>query len=792
MQISENWLREWVSPVKTGKELAHQITMAGLEVDAIEAAAPAFSGVVVAQVATTRAHPNADSLTICEVFDGSATHQVVCGAPNVRAGLVVPFARIGALLPGDFAIKKAKLRGEESFGMLCGAAEIGLEDRVDGLLELPTDAPIGADVRDYLKLDDNLIEVDLTPNRADCLSVRGIAREVAALNALAFVEPQVTPLTASLDEHKAVQLQAPAACPRYLGRIIRHVDVSRTSPLWLVEKLRRAGVRSVDVVVDVTNLVLLELGQPLHAFDLDKLQGDMCVRLAQPGEKLTLLNEQALTLEADTLVIADQVQAQALAGVMGGAAAAISATTRHIFLECAFFAPLALAGKARRYGLHTDASHRFERGVDWQLQARAMELATTLILALAGGEAAQVKQAVSDEHLPLPVCVPFSAARANHLLALDLAADEMAAMLSRLGFELVASAAGCWQVTAPSWRFDIEREEDLIEEVARLYGYDKLPSRLPAAAGVVARVPETQVLLRRQADLLVDRGYREAISYSFVEPGLLAAITPTEQGMPLVNPISQELSVMRTSLWAGLLTAARYNLNRQVDGLRLFESGLRFVQRDGALQQENMLAGLSFGPVAWHHWQGKGRNVDFYDLKGDVEALLALAGDESMYRFEPATHHALHPGQSAAVYRAEQCLGYLGRIHPALAEKLDVSADIYLFELSLEGLQSSSLPAFASLSDQPAVRRDLAFSVAQEVPASRVIDAIRSNSPSSLQSLQIFDVYQGDKLAAGQKSLALALVFQDRASTLKEVEITAWIDRIVLVLKQEFNAQLRD
>lgn len=791
MQISENWLREWVQPTLSSAELAHQITMAGLEVDAIELAAPVFSGVVVAEVLSTATHPNADSLAVCQVSDGVETFQVVCGAPNVRAGLRVPFARVGAKLPGDFKIKKAKLRGEASLGMLCGASEIGLEDKIDGLLELPANAPIGMDIREFLGLDDNVIEVDLTPNRADCLSVRGIAREVAALNKLAFDEPAPTPADVSHDAALNVKLSAPMACPRYLGRVIKGVDVSRPSPLWLVEKLRRAGVRSVDVVVDVTNFVLLELGQPLHAFDVDKLSGDIDVRFATKGESLTLLNDQEVTLADDTLVIADASGAVALAGVMGGAATAVGADSTNIFLESAFFAPLALAGQARRYGLHTDASHRYERGVDWQLQTAAIERASQLIIELAGGACGPLTHACDADHLPELASVDFDAGHANQLLALDIDASEMAAMLERLGFNLKETTVGCWRVMAPSWRFDIEREEDLVEEVARLYGYDRLPSRLPSLDSQPTRQSEARLSERRQADLLVDRGYREVITYSFVEPTLQAQVTG-EAGLSLLNPISSDLSVMRTSLWPGLLSTAVYNLNRQVEGLRLFETGLRFVPRDGELVQEKVVAGLCCGPVDTQAWEGKPRPIDFYDLKGDVEALLALTGKACDYHFAQEAVGALHPGQTAVLYRGAERVGELGRIHPALAAKLGVGDDVFLFEFKLEALTDARLPSFSVLSAQPTVRRDLAFILDETVAASKVIDAIRENSPESLVSLRVFDVYQGDKLDPGLKSIALALGFQHPERTLKEVEISGWIDTIVVVLKQQFNAQLRD
>lgn len=791
MLISEKWLREWANPTLETSQLAHQITMAGLEVDGVEPAAPEFSGVIVAEVNATHPHPNADSLVVCEVDDGTEVHQVVCGAPNVRAGLKVPFARVGAVLPGNFKIKKAKLRGEQSFGMLCGASEIGLEDQIDGLLELPADAPVGEDIREYLSLNDTVIDVDLTPNRADCLSIRGVAREVAALNDLTLPLRQQEPVKPSIEQALPVTLQAASGCPKYLGRVISEIDLAAQTPLWMVEKLRRGGVRSVDIIVDITNYVLLELGQPLHAFDHTKLDGGIEVRFANDGEKLTLLNDQEVTLKPDTLVIADQNKAVALAGIMGGKETAVSANTRTIFLECAYFAPLTLAGQARVYGLHTDASHRYERGVDWQLQEDAIERATQLIVELAGGKAGPVTVAIESTQLPTLPTVSLSAKRANQLLALALSNDAIAAMMESLGFTVVVTGEGVWDITAPSWRFDIEREEDLIEEVARLYGYDKLPDCLPAATEQPSIHLEKLLPLRRQKDLLVDRGYQEMIAYSFVDPSIQDVFTPDQKGLELVNPISQELSVMRTSLLPGLVMAARYNFNRQVDALRLFETGQRFVHRNGKLVQEDMIAGLCHGPADYRQWQGKPRRTDFYDLKGDVEALLELTGEMGVYHFEAVSHAGFHPGQSAALYRKDELVGYLGRIHPALADKLDVNANVYLFELRQAALTGRRLPAFKALSDQPAVRRDLAFSLSQEISAADVTRIMTAEAPDILQSVDIFDVYQGDKLPQGQKSLAMSLVFQDAKRTLEELEINECIDRMVLVLKQEFNAELR-
>ena len=791
MKFNESWLREWVKPKAETADLVHQLTMAGLEVDGVEPAAELFNGVVVAEVKSTAPHPDADKLTLCEVSDGEGVHQVVCGAPNVRAGLKVPFARIGAVLPGDFKIKPAKLRGQSSHGMLCGASELGLEDIVDGLLELPADAPVGHDIRDYLHLDDAVIDVDLTPNRADCLSVRGIAREAGVLYREAVTEPSMKAVAAESTRTHAVTVSAPDACPKYLGRVIEGVDLSATTPLWMRERLRRAGLRSIDPVVDVTNYVLLELGQPLHAFDLAKLDGAIDVRKAKAGEKIILLDGQALMLRDDTLVIADQKQALAVAGVMGGADSAVSENTRDIFLECAFFAPLAIAGKARSYGLHTDSSHRFERGVDPALQELAIERATALIIDVAGGKAGPVTAVVEEDTLPKPAEVELRASRIHDMLGLSLAASEVEDILARLGMEVLIQESGKrWTVLAPSWRFDIEREEDLIEELARVYGYARLPSRLPQVTAE-PQLDESRLPVRRLVDALQSRGYLEVITYSFVDPAIQAVIAPSVTPLPLANPISSELGVMRTTLWAGLLGCARHNLNRQVDRLRIFETGLRFVPEAGGLKQEPMLAGLIFGPALPLHWGEKPRACDFFDLKGDVQALLGLSGAAD-WTFVPAEREGLHPGQCAEVRRDGVLAGWLGKLHPGVAAALDLPENIYLFELRNDVILSAYVPKFSEISTQPAVRRDLAFVLSADVPAGEVLAAVRRASGASLRDVRIFDVYQGDRVAAGTKSLALGLTFQEHSRTLGEAEISTLIEAVVSLLKQEFNAHLRD
>mgnify|MGYP005840921995 CR=1 FL=1 len=790
MRFNEAWLREWVNPDLGTEQLAHQLTMAGLEVDAVEPASAAFTGVVIGEVTATRPHPDADKLTLCEVNAGDAVFPVVCGAANVRPGLRAPFARVGARLPDDLTIKAAKLRGQESRGMLCGAAELGLEDVLDGLLELPADAPLGEDFRRWLQLDDYCIELGLTPNRADCLSIRGIAREVSVLTGAqlrppVFAEPSVT-----ISDTLPVEVADRAACPRYLGRVIKGVDATAESPLWLREKLRRAGLRSIDALVDVTNYVLLELGQPLHAFDLDKLSGGISVRRAGKGESLRLLDGQALNLHQGDLLIADQAGPLALAGVMGGEASAVSASSRDIFLECAFFAPLALAGKARAHGLHTDSSHRFERGVDPRLQEQAIARASSLIIDIAGGEAGPLTVCDSPADLPAAEPVLLRAAKLQSVLEISLPAEQVETILTQLGMVVSAEGAGSWTVLPPSWRFDIAREADLIEEIARVYGYSRLPTRLPSVRAE-PQIAETALPLRRFADALQDRGYQEVISYSFVDPALQQAVAPDVAGLTLSNPLSSELSVMRSSLWAGLLATARYNLNRQSERLRLFESGLRFVPEQQGLRQQPMLAGLLYGPAAPQHWDGKPRKVDFFDLKGDVQALLAFGGD-SDWQFEPASHAALHPGQSARLLRGGTGVGWLGKLHPGLAAQLDLSPELFLFELEVEQIMRVKLPKFVEISEYPAVRRDLALVVPETVAAEQLLAAVRQACGPALRDLRLIDVYRGQNIAAGHVSLALGLTFQERSRTLAEADISSLTEAVVSLLKQEFNAHLRD
>ncbi|MFM8333763.1 MAG: phenylalanine--tRNA ligase subunit beta, partial [Candidatus Methylumidiphilus sp.] len=633
MRFSEAWLRELVNPPLSTDELVAQLTMAGLEVEGLTPAAGAFSGVVVGEVLSLAPHPEAHRLRICQVAAGGAEPlTIVCGAPNVEVGMKPPLAMIGAVLPGGMKIGKSKLRGVESFGMLCSAKELGFDDGQNGLLPLPPDAPVGTDVRAYLQLDDTSLELNLTPNRADCLSVEGVAREVALLNGIDWQAAAAPANPVGSAATLPVTVDAPDACPRYLGRLIQHVDRSKPTPLWMAERLRRSGLRSLGPLVDVTNYVLLELGQPLHAFDAAKLQDGIHVRYGRPGEKLLLLNGQTIELAEDVLVIADTARPLALAGIMGGEESAVDDATQDIFLECAFFAPSAIMGKARRYGLTTDSSHRFERGVDPQLQTRAIERATALLLHIVGGTAGPLIEARADAHLPTRPPIRLREARVEKLLGLAIPRAQLAELLSRLGMGLEELPEG-WRVTPPGFRFDIAIEADLIEEIGRVYGYNNIPKRNPATHMELRPVSEARLDIERAKDVLVDRGYQEAITYSFVEPGMQAKIEPGLAVIALQNPISAELAVMRTGLWCGLLDAALKNLNRQQTRVRLFEAGLRFTRRDGAIAQEKSLAGLALGSVHEEQWGEKSRPVDFFDVKTDVEALLRLAGHESAVEF---------------------------------------------------------------------------------------------------------------------------------------------------------------
>jgi phenylalanyl-tRNA synthetase beta chain len=791
MKFSEQWLRGWVSPQASRDELVARLSMAGLEVDSVTLAAGEFSGVIVGEVLATEQHPDADKLRVCQVSDGSETFQVVCGAPNVRPGLKIPFAKIGALLPGDFKIKKAKLRGVESNGMLCSQSELQVGEGNDGLMELPDDAPTGQDFRVYLELDDASIEVDLTPNRGDCLSLAGLAREVGALYAAPVTRPSIAAVAAVNDEVRPVEVLAPAACPRFLGRVVRNVDLSKTTPLWMVERLRRSEVRSIDAAVDITNYVMIELGQPMHAYDLAEINGGIRVRMAEEGEKITLLDGQEVALRGDTLVIADHARLLGIAGVMGGENSGVTAKTRDVFLEAAFFEPISVAGKARSYGLHTDASHRFERGVDSNLAREAMERATALLLDIAGGEPGPIIECVSEQHLPQIAPITLRAERVSQMLGLELGAAEIETLLTGLGLRVTTSGQGQWSVEVPSHRFDISLEVDLIEELARLYGYNRLPVRYPQARLAPQASPEARSDLPALRRLLVARGYQEAITYSFIDPKLFELFSPGVEPLLLANPISADMAAMRSSLWPGLVKALQHNLNRQQDRVRLFESGLRFVGQLEGLKQEPMLAGVVCGSRLPEGWAQGRETVDFFDVKADVEAVLGFAGALDAFTFVPGQHPALHPGQTARIERDGQEVGYLGALHPELVKSLGLDRAVFVFELVLAEVSEGRLPKFQELSRFPEVRRDLALLADRDVAASSVLAVIRENAGEWLTDLRLFDVYQGKGIDPHRKSLAVGLTWQHPSRTLNDDEVNATTQTILTSLEQRLNATLR-
>jgi len=791
MKFSEQWLREWVNPAIDTDQLVAQITMAGLEVDGVEPAAADFTGVVVGEILSAEQHPDADKLRVCQVSDGAETFQVVCGAPNARAGLRVAFARVGAVLPGAFKIKKAKLRQVESLGMLCSGQELGINEEHDGIMELPVDATVGIDIRQLLGLDDQIIEVDLTPNRGDCLSLAGLAREVGVLNKVSVTEVAVESVAATIDDRFPIEIEAAEACPRYVGRVIRGIDITAQTPVWMVERLRRGGIRSIDPVVDVTNYVMLELGQPMHAFDLATLSGGIRVRMADAGEVMTLLDGQQCTLNADTLLIADHQGPLAMAGIMGGEGSGVSEQTRDIFLESAFFAPLAIAGRARSYGLHTDSSHRFERGVDSQLQLKATERATRLLLDIVGGEAGPVTEVEVAEQLPSARTILLRPARIKKLLSLDIAAAEVEEILTRLGMGVQMNAQGDWDVAVPSYRFDVSIEEDLLEELARIYGYNRMPVRTNLATLKLAPQSEATKGLPDLRRLLVARGYQEAITYSFVEPGLLAKFDAQHTPVALANPISADMAVMRTTLWPGLIKAMQHNQHRQQDRVWLFESGQRFVPGADGLVQDRVLAGAVCGSCQPQGWSSTKRSVDFFDVKGDVEALLAVNGQPNAFAFEPAEHEALHPGQCARISRDGKPVGYMGALHPNLCKTLGLNGPVFVFELELAAVVQDSLPQFSELSKFPETSRDMALVVDQQVAVAEVMALARAQAGEWLKAATLFDVYAGEGVENGKKSLALSLTWQHPSHTLNDDQVNQFFDSVVNAAQQQLGATLR-
>ncbi|EPS3398676.1 phenylalanine--tRNA ligase subunit beta [Vibrio vulnificus] len=795
MKFSESWLREWVNPAVTTDELTHQITMAGLEVDDVLPVAGTFNGVKVGHVVECGQHPDADKLRVTKVDVGEeALLDIVCGAANCRQGLKVAVATVGAVLPGDFKIKKAKLRGQPSHGMLCSFTELGIDVESDGIMELASDAPIGMDFRDFLALNDVTVDVDLTSNRADCFSIRGMAREVGVLNRADVTEPSVAPVAPSIDDTVAIDVKAPAACPRYLGRVVKNVNVQAKTPLWMQEKLRRCGIRSIDPVVDITNFVLLEQGQPMHAFDLAKIDGGIVVRLAEQGEKITLLDGSEAELNADTLVVADHNKALAIAGIFGGEESGVTSETKDVLLECAFFAPNHIRGRARSYGLHTDSSMRFERGVDYALQVNAMERATQLLVEICGGEVAPVVAVESEAELPKPNKVALRRTKLDNLLGHHIADSDVVEILERLGMTVETTAEG-WVAVAPTWRFDIAIEQDLVEEVGRIYGYDNIPNQNPTAALKMHDHQEANIPLKRVRDLLVDRGYHEAITYSFVEPEQQKLVVPGVDALILPNPISAEMSAMRLGLIQGLLNTVVHNQKRQQPRVRLFEYGLRFIPCDTAengMRQEPMLAGVIAGTRSEEHWNIDTNTVGFFDLKGDVEAILELSANDKAYSFVAAKHPALHPGQSAAIVVDGKEIGVIGTVHPELERKFGLNGRTIVFEIEWSAINRKVIPEAVALSKFPANRRDIAVVVDEAVASGDIVNACLEVGGEFLKAAKLFDVYVGKGVEEGKKSLAIALTLQSNERTLEDADIAGAVDAIVAHVSEKFGASLRD
>lgn len=813
MKFSEKWLREWVNPPVDTQTLGEQLTFMGLEVDEIVSAAPGFKSVIVARIANISQHPDADRLRVCEVDIGTdEVVQVVCGAPNARQGLHVAFAQVGGVLPSGMKLKKAKLRGVVSMGMLCSSSELGLSDESEGIMELPVTAPVGTDLVDYLELDDSIIDIDLTPDRGDCLSIRGIARDLCAKNDIPLQLREINEASVQIDSSWPVAVDSGNACVRYAGRMVKGIDLKASSPNWMVERLRRAGVRSINPAVDITNYVMLELGQPMHAFDAEKLQGTIQVRLAKTGERLVLLDGRDVALDAETTIIADDSGPIGIAGIMGGTSTAVDENTTTIFFESALFLPELIAGKPRRYSAHSESAHRFERGVDPAGQREALEYATGLMKTIAGGKSGPIVDWQNDARMPIRPTVQVRQSRLQRVLGISPDASTVETIFKRLGIHCVTTEDG-WQVDAPSYRYDLAIEEDYLEEVARVLGYESLPRTYPAHRPTFRAVPETRVSPINIKQRLVSRGYQEVVTYSFVEADQQQSLRPDLIALPLANPISSELGVMRTTLVGGLLTTLIKNAARQANSMALFETGLRFlanpeqvplteldefiaaghggdIQSDQSVHQQNMLAGLVAGRRHPENWNTDADLVDFFSVKADIENLFQQANG-AVVTFEPTELELLHPGQRAAIVADGVTVGFIGALNPTLQKSLDLSQMPIVFELTLESLSVAKVPVAAPMSRFPQVRRDLALLVDDSVSYQSIVEVIRAEAPNILRDIKIFDIYQGDKLPEGKKSIALGLILQEFSRTLEDTEVETMVTRIVAALEAAHGAVLR-
>lgn len=782
MRIPLSWLKEFVAVPWKGRELGSRLTMSGFELESIETAAPAFSGVVVAEIVEAARHPQADKLQVCKVkAAGGDLLQIVCGAANARAGLKTALATVGARLPGDKNIAAAKLRGVDSAGMLASAKELGLADTSEGILELPADAPVGQDLRAYLDLDDEILELNVTPNRGDAMSVLGVAREVAALTHGRVMLPGERSRIASSSDTFPVRLSAPAGCPKFTCRVVRGINNKVSSPVWLRERLRRAGLRPISPVVDITQYVMLELGQPMHAYDLAKLRSGLDARLARPGEKTTLLDGKEIELTDDVLVIADEAGPVGMAGVMGGLASSCTAETTDILFEAAFFAPSAVAGRGRRYGLVTDAGQRFERGVDPVHQERAIERATQLLLEVSGGKPGPVHVVQDSDALPKRLEVSLRRERIARLLGVRYDDNDVKTTLESLGMRVLAQGEG-WLVTPPAHRFDISIEADLIEELARVIGFESIPEADAIARQRVRGQSEAAPTETQALEILAARGYQEAITYAFVDPVLQSKLFPGVVTPALSNPISSDMAVMRASLWPGLIHAARENVRRQQDRVRLFEHGARFLEKT----ETDLLSGIAVGTRRPEQWGVKATAVDFFDVKQDLEALFARTGAPQEFGFVADTLACLHPGRSARITRSGSSIGWLGEMHPQLVQEFDFTYAPILFEIEYSAALAAKMPRFEEISRFPRVRRDLAVVVDEKVSLRQLHDRVTFAASSLLRDIRVFDVFRGPGIESGRKSVALGLIFQDNSRTLADEDA----DRLLAAIRADLSATL--
>lgn len=794
MKFSKNWLLKWVNPNVSIQQLADKFTSLGFEVESVTPVSVIFNNVVVAEILDATRHPDAEKLQVCNVSDGKETYQIVCGAKNARAGLKVALAKIDAVLPNGLKIGKAKLRGVESFGMLCSTTELGITEVSEGILELPADAPLGKDIYEYFGLNDDIIEVAITPNRGDCMSIKGLAREIAAGYGLSSCRGVLTAYGKSEEGARNAPLQAcsisvknPDLCPRYTARTIKNINPDSKTPIWLQEKLRRSGMRSIHPVVDVANYVMLEMGQPMHAFDLAKISGAIEVRLAETGEKLELLDNNTVDLRTDTLLIADAQNPLAIAGIMGGKASGVTASTTDIILESAFFSPSYCMGHARHYNITTDSAQRFERGVDPQITLDALNCATQLILEICGGEASEVTEVISKDKLPQSKNIMLRRARIARILGITISDTDVVRILESLGMNVVTNNQG-WDVTTPTWRFDLNIEVDLIEELARVYGFDNIPAQVPVEQLIVKVASESLRSTYSIKQRLADCGYYETLTYSFIDPKWHDLLFPNQDAVKLINPLSVDLSVMRTSLWPNLLNALINNQNYQQERVRLFEVGRVFIPTKTDLIQPIHIGGIVSGSAFPEQWGHQLRAADFFDIKGDLELLLKPFGE---LRFVPVEHPVLHPGQSAQILRGNEVLGIVGALHPSLRQQLKINNNVLLFELDLAVISQSAVPRYKTVSKFPATRRDLSIVLAQTITFEQVYDIVRKSAGELLVEINIFDVYYGAGIAPNNKSLALSLILQHPDRTLIEEEVNQVTEQVVLELKKHLHAQLR-